>query len=126
MLIICHWQEKKNIHLYGSKKPPAWVNEIHLNQEFQFHNRSLFAEKVSKLAFKQLETKVRDWTLKISSPEKAILEVLYGVETCGISFEHADKLIQGLTTLRPKLINSLLQACKNERVVRLLNIKTTS
>lgn len=110
---------ESNIHLYGNKKLPSWVNSISINQEFVLNNKSLFDEKANDLGFKQSETKVRDWTLKISAPERAILEVLYRVENGGISFHHANELFQGLTTLRPKLVNSLLQSCKSDKAVRL-------
>jgi len=107
------------IHLYGSKKLPAWVKVIELPQTFSLHSRSLFDEQVNGLGFEQSTTKVRDWTLKISAPERAILEVLHTVEKEGIGFQHAAELFEGLTTLRPKLVNSLLQACKSDRTLRL-------
>ncbi len=110
---------ENKIHLYGSKKLPAWVNAIKLHQEFILNNKSLFGEDAQELGFKQSATKIRDWTLKVSAPERAIFEVLYHVENGGISFEHANELFEGLTTLRPKLVNSLLQSCKIDKAVRL-------
>lgn len=110
---------ESKIQLYGSKKLPSWVNSINIGQEFVLNNKSLFSKEVKELGFKQSETKVRDWTLKVSAPERAILEVLYHVENKGISFQHANELFEGLTTLRPKLVNSLLQSCKSDRAVRL-------
>jgi len=110
---------ESKIHLYGSKKLPSWIKSIDIDQEFVLNSRSLFDEEVNELGFKQSETKVRDWTLKVSAPERAILEVLYHVENGGISFQHANELFEGLTTLRPKLVNSLLQSCKSNKAVRL-------
>ena len=109
---------ENKIHLYGSKKLPSWVNSISIDQELILNNRSLFSEEANELGFKQSATKVRDWTLKVSAPERAIIEVLYHVENGGISFQHANELFEGLTTLRPKLVNSLLQSCKSDRAVR--------
>jgi len=111
--------DESKIHLYGSKKLPSWVNSIDIDQEFVLNSRSLFNEVGSQLGFKQSETKVRDWTLRVSAPERAILEVLYHVEDGGISFQHANELFEGLTTLRPKLVNSLLHSCKSNKAVRL-------
>ena len=113
---------ENRVYLYGNsgdKKLPSWVNAIELHQEFWLNKKSLFGDDVKALGFKQSATKVRDWTLKVSSPERAILEVLYHVESGGISFQHANELFEGLTTLRPKLINSLLQSCKSDKAVRL-------
>jgi len=114
---------ENRVYLYedksGGKKLPSWVNSIELPQEFLLNKKSLFGEDVKKLGFKQTATKIRDWTLKVSAPERAIFEVLYHVENGGISFQHANELFEGLTTLRPKLVNSLLQSCKSDKVVRL-------
>lgn len=110
---------ENKIHLYGSKKLPSWVNSINLYQEFILNNKSLFGVDVKELGFKQSATKIRDWTLNVSAPERAIFEVLYHVENEGISFQHANELFEGLTTLRPKLVNSLLQSCKSDKAVRL-------
>ncbi len=110
---------ESHIHLFGSKKLPAWINSIKLHQKFLLNKKSLFGDEASEVGFNQSATKIRDWTMKVSSPERAILEVLYQVENGGISFQHANELFEGLTTLRPKLVNSLLQSCKSDRVVRL-------
>ena len=54
----------------------------------------------------------------ISSPASAMLEVLFDVPE-KISFEHADQLIQGLTTLSPRRVQSVLESCKNVKAKRL-------
>jgi len=110
---------ESKIHFYGGKKLPSWVNSVSIGQEFVLNNKPIFSDEVKQLGFKHSETKVRDWTLKVSAPERAILEVLYQVENEGISFQHANELFEGLTTLRPKLINSLLRSCKSNKAVRL-------
>ncbi len=107
-----------NIHLYGNKKFPSWVNSLILRQKFILH-KSLFDEEAQEFGFKQSTTKIRDWTLTVSAPERAILEALYQVEKGGISFQHANELFEGLTALRPKLVNSLLKSCKSDKAVRL-------
>lgn len=57
-------------------------------------------------------------TITISSAERAILEVLYLVPKLG-TLEEADLLIEGLTTLRPSLLQSLLENCNSIKVKRL-------
>ncbi|WP_192180332.1 type IV toxin-antitoxin system AbiEi family antitoxin domain-containing protein [Mesorhizobium amorphae] len=54
----------------------------------------------------------------MSSPERAYLEVLMDVPGA-ISFEHADQLLQGMTTLSPKRMEQLLRKCTNVKLRRL-------
>jgi predicted nucleotidyltransferase len=54
----------------------------------------------------------------ISAPERAIMEVLYLVPAQE-SFEEAALLMEGLTTLRPRLVQSLLEQCRSVKVKRL-------
>lgn len=54
----------------------------------------------------------------ISTPELAIMEMLYLVPN-EQSFEEAYKIMEGLTTLRPKLVQRLLEECKSVKVKRL-------
>lgn len=56
--------------------------------------------------------------IRISIPERAYLEILVGVPD-KISFEHAEQLMQGLTSLSPRKTQLLLETCKNVKVRRL-------
>ena len=47
------------------------------------------------------------------------MEVLYDVQDDEHSFTHALELFEGLTSLRPKLVNTLLQHCRSIKVKRL-------
>ncbi len=66
-----------------------------------------------------LPTRVRDWTLAASSPERAILEVLSLVDDTPASFTHAAELFEGLSALRPALVQQLLEGCTSIKVKRL-------
>jgi hypothetical protein len=58
------------------------------------------------------------WPLAVSSPERAVLELLHevpGHET----FEQADDLFGGLNTLSPGRLNRLLKLCHHVRTLRL-------
>lgn len=61
---------------------------------------------------------VRKQQIRVSSLERAILEVLEEVPRT-FSFEHGAELFEGLTTLRPRLIAPLLAACKSVKAKRL-------
>jgi hypothetical protein len=56
--------------------------------------------------------------VKISSPELAILEMLYHVPTA-ISFNEASLIINNLTTLRVDILQKLLEECNSVKVKRL-------
>jgi len=59
-----------------------------------------------------------NFEIKISSPELAIMEMLYLVPQ-EQSFDETLKIMNGLTTLRPRIIQSLLETCNSVKVKRL-------
>ena len=105
---------EKTITLYGKKTPPAWIGQIK-SLSFTFHKKPLFGN----LGLKKQNTSMRDWQITISSPERAILELLYQVENKGISFQFVAEIFEGLTTLSPRVLNELLQNCTSRKVKRL-------
>lgn len=56
--------------------------------------------------------------IKVSSPELAIMELLLEVPKSE-SYKEADLIMEGLTTLRPKIVSELLLQCKSVKVKRL-------
>jgi hypothetical protein len=107
------------IHLWGQGKVPAWVKAVSLSETLQFHTVQLFDTSVSEVGLESVSSGVRDWLLQVSAPERAIMEVLYDVQDDEHSFTHAAELFEGLTTLRPKVVNTLLQHCRSIKVKRL-------
>ncbi len=73
---------EKTISLYGEKTPPAWIRQTE-SLSFTFHKKPLFRD----LGLKKQHTSIRDWQITISSPERAILELLYQVDDRGITFQ---------------------------------------
>lgn len=110
------------VQLYGNDKLPIWTNEILKNDLLVKQTRaSLFAEMDKSFSEKYSSNIL--WgdnkrVLKISTPERACLEMLNQVPH-NISFEHADQLIQGMTALSPRALQSLLEMCSNIKVKRL-------
>ncbi len=114
--------KKETIHLYGNDKLPLWVNELSENITFVRHTKNeLFSGMEKDISDKYTSTvfgkEDMDY-LKISCPERACLEMLNEVPD-KISLEHADQLIQGMTTLSPRTVQKLLEACTNVKVKRL-------
>lgn len=114
--------KRETIHLYGNDKLPLWLNELSEHTTFVRHTRSeLFSGMGSLISDKYTSTvfwKEDMNELKISCPERACLEMLNEVPG-KISLEHADQLIQGMTSLSPRTLQQLLVACTNVKVKRL-------
>ena len=105
---------EKTISLYGREKNPTWVRQIE-SLSFSFYKKPLFGD----LGLKKQSTSIRDWQITISSPERAILELLYQIENKGITFQFVAEIFEGLTTLSPRVLNELLQNCSSRKVKRL-------
>lgn len=114
------------IHLYGRDNLPIWINNLTTGIKFLKHSSGyLFGnsfEDERPLALLEF-TRAFSWKstkegLRISIPERAILEVMNQVPQ-NISFEHADELMQGLNTLSPRTLQRLLELCTNIKVRRL-------
>ena len=59
-----------------------------------------------------------NWKLTLSTPERAILELLDEVPNRE-TFHQADMLMEGLSTLRPPRLQALLADCRSIKVKRL-------
>lgn len=118
--------DQLTIHLYGSDTLPVWVSQLVPDVNFQKHSTSdLLGYAPDDATRDQLAkfTKTVDWSstpegLTMSTPERAILEVLNEVPN-KIAFEHAYELMQGLTALSPRALQALLELCHNIKVRRL-------
>lgn len=90
----------------------AWINknkQITLKRTavFNYNNKDNFTNHTTN-----------QFEIAISTPELAIMEMLYLVPN-EHSFEEASEIMEGLTTLRPKLVQRLLEECKSIKVKRL-------
>jgi hypothetical protein len=126
--------EFREVHLYGNEPPPAWVGKLPLETKFVFHNaRTLFSNPpTGHAAAAGVERGGRslagglvrqtwgqwEWPLVMSSPERAILELLNEVPQRE-TFHQADMLMEGLRTLSPKRLQKLLVECRSVKVKRL-------
>ncbi len=114
---------ESRIHLWNHGRAltrlPAWVSAISLSEQFVFHRQQLFVPAIAGEGLAHLPTRVRDWTVTASSPERAILEVLSLVGDTPPSFTHAAELFEGLSALRPALVQQLLEGCTSIKVKRL-------
>ncbi len=107
----------RSVSLFGTSgtRMPAWFRKYDWGVELRCTTTNLFADvPEAGLTKKELAT----YTATISAPERAIMEVLYFVPM-EESFEEASLLMESLTTLRPRLVQSLLEQCGSIKVKRL-------
>ncbi|URK89460.1 type IV toxin-antitoxin system AbiEi family antitoxin (plasmid) [Rhizobium sp. RCAM05350] len=135
-------REEKEVHLYGLEEAPTWLNKLPLPIKFVHHNSAaLFRSEpitfelaslgwnlkndspatVANLhsgSFRVMTWGQWEWPLTLSTPERAVLEMLDGLPG-NESFDQADKIIEGLTTLSPRKLQKLLIDCRSIKVKRL-------
>lgn len=110
-----------HVHLYSAGKLPTWLARLSLPIKFEAHSTSkLWPESLTtnKAFIKEHEWEAELPPVYFSCPEKAILELLMDLPA-GVTFEHADELMQGLVNLSPRKLDELLHVCKSVKVKRL-------
>lgn len=85
-----------------------WDVALAITKTLQFGNYSSFLSDVV----------LNGITVKTSSPELAIMEMLHDVPN-NESYNEADLIMEGLLSLRPKVLSDLLFECKSVKVKRL-------
>jgi hypothetical protein len=125
------------IHLYSERKLPAWLHKLPLGQSFAMHNRlrlfpvaDPYQQKLSldtgpseeEIVLEQGLRIVRwgqwSWPLVISSPERAYLELLDELPQ-NETFHMADVIMEGLASLSPRRMQTLLEIVQSVKVKRL-------
>jgi hypothetical protein len=127
------------IHLYGSGTVPRWLSRLKLDLGFVFHNaRKLFNQETDagrvdadngQIPAEAATAAVQgsmirqqwgqsEWPLIMSSPERAVLELLDEVPRRE-TFHQADVLMEGLRNLSPRRLQKLLVDCRSVKVKRL-------
>ena len=110
----------RRVDLYGppSERLPRWFLQYDWAVELRYFGTSLFADDEGADAVGVGTKAFGEFSLALSSPERAMLEVLEGVP--GVTaFAEAQQLMEGLPTLRPNLMQHLLEACTSIKVKRL-------
>lgn len=101
----------------SNKKIPRWLLDSPLwGVKFLINKMTLFQSEYSDLGL--IEKEINGIDVKLSSPERAILEILSLVPHKQ-SFDEALKLMEGLSQLRPNLVQSMLEKCQSIKAKRL-------
>jgi hypothetical protein len=134
-------QTVKEVHLYGPKAPPNWLAKLPLGVRFPWHNdRRLFRNAQVSRSADGLDWKRKEgegahggaaqgnfivqpwgqweWPLRLSAPERAILEMLDELPKRE-SFHQVDMLMEGMANLSPRRLQNLLEDCRSVKVKRL-------
>ena len=111
------------VHFYGLA--PAWLKRLPVQTKILVHRRTLFGDDSNGVinAGRDVQgtghaVNVWHWPVKASSPERAILEALDELPSPA-GFDNLDKIFEGLTSLRPKHLMTLLTLCRSVKVRRL-------
>lgn len=133
--------EVREVHLYGPKPLPSWVRALPLPVRFRQHNsQRLFRNDPITFGLTSLAWDVQtnagvsndpihasakplpwghfEWPLTVSTPERAILEMIDELPKHE-SFHQVDKFMESLSTLSPRRLTKLLRDCKSVKVKRL-------
>ena len=105
------------VWLFGAPttRLPSWFERRDWGVGLRYTATKLFADhNDAGLTRKELGT----YSVTVSAPERAMMEVAHLIPTAE-SFEEADLRMEGLTTLRPGLVQRLLEQCRSIKVKRL-------
>jgi len=108
------------VWLYGDETP-SWLSRVQLGAPLISRSLSLFSDPELALTSNEtgsLTAPPWGWTLRLSAPERAILEALDELPEQE-SFHNLDMVFEGLTTLRPRQLTALLRSCRKIKVRRL-------
>lgn len=108
------------IWIFGSigERLPAWFVGGPWKDRIRYSTSTLF-EDAPSIPSALVEREMDGLSIRLSSPELAMFEVLHHAPKIQ-SVEEARLLMEGLATLRTRLVQTLLEACRSVKVKRLL------
>lgn len=106
----------QTITLFGSPdaKLPSWFKKAPWDEKIVYSRTNLFNDNKT-LGLTASKSDFFDIT--ISSPERAIMELIYHIPKHA-NYNDAHISMESLTTLRPSLVQSLLENCNSAKVKR--------
>lgn len=106
-----------SVSLFGTSgtRLPTWFRQYGWGIGLRYTTTKMFPDDLDAGLTKK---ELGKFVVTVSAPERAIMEVLYLVPAKE-TFEEASLLMEGLTTLRPRLVQLLLEQCRFVKVKRL-------
>ncbi|MDE3767566.1 type IV toxin-antitoxin system AbiEi family antitoxin domain-containing protein [Sinorhizobium meliloti] len=108
------------VWLYGDDIP-TWLPRLKLDAPITIRSLSLFSDPALGLTETKSDSTTTlpwGWKLRMSAPERAILEALDELPE-NESFHNLDMVFEGLATLSPRRLSELLRSCRKIKVRRL-------
>jgi len=107
----------RTIFLYATQGLvlPTWFKGERLGVEVSVIRTNLFSA-APELGFS--EVKEMEFSIRVSAPERAAMEMLHLVPAT-VGFDEALLIMENLVTLRPEMVQGLLQVCRSIKVKRL-------
>ena len=124
--------DTSRVYLYGSGLP-SWLAKLPLSAQFETRSLGLFANSNTGVEARRYDLRSGEasgsskdaestspwgWSLTMSAPERAILEMMDELPHHE-SFHQVDVVMEGLANLRPQLLGKLLRECRSVKVKRL-------
>ncbi len=119
MRISCRWGKAQR-WLFGppNAKLPLWFKQYRWGVKIRFTTTNLF---IGKGDHGLTQKDMGFYSVSVSTSERAMMEVLYEVPKKE-SYEEAKLLMEEMTTLRPRLVQTLLEDCASVKVKRLFMV----
>jgi hypothetical protein len=107
----------RTVYLFGSpgQKLPRWFQEYDWQAKVMYKATSFLP---CALDGTYVDFPAGNFLIRVSAPERAAMEMLYYVPT-EQGFDEAERIMESLLTLRPTLVQNLLEVCKSVKVKRL-------
>jgi Transcriptional regulator, AbiEi antitoxin, Type IV TA system/Transcriptional regulator, AbiEi antitoxin N-terminal domain len=112
--------EMREVHLYGTKRAPTWLGDLPLDVKFHWHNslRLFPGDAPPEPSPVMVSAAGLSLPIRYSSKERAVLELLDELPEHE-SFHQVDALMEGLSDLSPRRLQTLLETCSSVKVKRL-------
>lgn len=112
----------QTIHLYGPTRPPTWLHDVPLDATFAWRNSLRLFPADADAPSLPIPTPHNAAGVQLpvhySSKERAVLELLDELPKHE-SFHQVDALMEGLSDLSPRRLQTLLETCSSVKVKRL-------
>ena len=105
-----------DVRLYSDKNLPGWINDVQASSRLVEMKRSPFAD--TRQGVEDVPFGTWDWPIRYASPERAFLEVTSTVSSTE-EVRQVQIMMEAAANLRPALVQSLLQECRQVKAKRL-------
>jgi len=108
--------KKVSIMLYSLKRLPQWVDKIDTIPSIKRMKPNPFDD--NEIGTENVPFGTWDWPIRYSSAERAFIEFASTIDT-EVQISQTLKMLEGAVNLRPRILQTLLQACNSIKTKRL-------